>query len=206
MPKLSQGGLVALELLGIAEPARGVEKGDAAMAELEKMRDGVEGAAPVVDRHGVDAGVAIVAKSDHGKVRFAERQDVLEPVVIGRVDEDAVDLARAEDVERADLVLANVVAGGEHQRVAVRVELALDRARGKSERRVHDIGQDQADGLGRPADERAGDMIGQIVEALGGREDEVPRLLGDSQAAAKRQRHGVDGEAGRRGDILQPGA
>ena len=202
---VAQGRRIAVVFLAVAERARRIEEGDGTMAEPDQMLDRLVGAAAIVDADDVEAGVGIGDEEDDRIARFAQRPDALELAMGGRIDEDAVDLARAEDVERGDLLVEDVVARREHQTVAARRQLALDRAGGERQRRVHDVGEDQADGLGLAADQRLGDLIGEIVQLSRRGEDEIAGLLRDAPALAQRQRHRIRREAGGERDILEAG-
>ena len=165
--------------------------------------DRLVGAAAIVDADDVEAGVGVGDEENDRIARIAQRPDAVELAMGGRIDEDAVDLTRAEDVERGDLLVEHVVARREHETVAARRQLALDRAGGERQRRVHDVGEDQADGLGLAADQRLGDVIGEIVQLARRGEDEIAGFLRDAPALAERQRHRIRREAGGQRDILE---
>ena len=176
-----------------------------AMAEFDEMAGRLVGAAPLVDAHRVDPGIRIADQQHDRVVGVAQRPDVIELAVAARIDQHAVDLAGAEHLEDPDfLVERRCWRWRTACRSRVRASASLDRLRGVGQGRIGDVGQHQADGLGLAADQRLGDLVGQVVE-LGRRlRISVARLLGNARAFAQGQRDRVDRKAGPVGDVLQP--
>ena len=184
-PRLDHGAQRAVMLFAVAEQLRRIEHGDAAMATLDQVLHGPVCAAAVVDGHDVETRKRNVGEHQDRISRLPDGPDMFQPLVVGRIDQDAVDLARAEHFQRASFLGGVMVAGSQHQRIAALRELLLEKPRDQGQRRVHDVGQHQPDRPGFAADQRLRNGVGQIVQAARRRLDAVARLLGDTRTAAQ---------------------
>ena len=86
-------------------------------------------------------------------------------------DDQAVDAPLDEQLEVAGFALRVVGGVAQQDRVALGAGGVLDRPDELREVRVLDVGDDQAEGLGRPALERAGDARRPVLELARGGQD-----------------------------------
>ena len=196
--------LVALVFFVVAGLGLRVEEADALVAEADEMLHGAVGAAAVVDAHHIDTDIGAADEEDDREVA-AERLEMIELVVHRGVDEEAVDAARAEHLDNPLLFVERMVRGRKQRAVAARGERELDLLGGLGEGRVPDVGEDETDGLGLAAHQRAGDVVGLVVELGRGAADDVAGFGGDARTFAQGERHRVGGKAGLVGDVLEAG-
>lgn len=129
------GASGAFDLLTVVQDPATVEHGDAPMALGDQIARRLVAAGTVIDRHHLQAFLRQLRQHQQRIAGSANRPDMIEVAMVGRIDQNAIDLARLKQRERLLLVGDFAVAGGKHHAVAGRRQLTLDRARGQGQGR-----------------------------------------------------------------------
>ena len=172
------------------------------MAEAEQVFGRHARAEPVVDldeRHGLRVDVPVEAD---------DRQSVLDEArnPVGRqheaVDEDAVDLLRAEERKVLLLALGVALGGAEEHRVTALEGARLDAADEGGVERVRDVREEERDGLRRLRDEAPRDRVRLVAELLDRGVDRGARGRCDLTGPVQGARDGGGRHAGEPRDVV----
>ena len=169
---LLQGPLVAPQPLtrrvGIPRPA---DDGDAPVAQADEVGHRRVGGALVVDHHAVGGDADDVPVDGHdGHAHVQGPADGRLVLVRGGDDEPGGPLGR-HDPQAGGLPLGALVRVGQDEGVAVPARHVLGTAGDGREERVADVADDEAQDAGAPRAHVAGQVVGRVVELLGGLDD-----------------------------------
>ena len=162
----------------------------------------------VVGEDPIAAHVRVIVAVDHHDLD-AEAGQVAEQVRIAggvrRRQHDPVDLPLAQHVELRALLLRVLVRAAEQQAVAARADGGLETGDDFHEEGGHQVGDDDAECVGAPERETAGDRVGLVAEL--GDLGEHPRARGvaDVLAVVEDLGDGRDGHAELSGDPFHRG-
>ncbi len=202
-PGASKGGPVPV--LAVADPRvapRRDDQRDPTVPQTGEVRHHLGGGGRPVDPHRRDAGPLHLAVQEHHRDVGALRHlgQVLGRA-LGRAEDEPVRAALEQVRDVPPLALGIPPAAGEDQAVARRGELVLGPARHVREEGARDVAHDEADRLGLPADQAAGDVARVEPELR-------DRLLhpragqrGDVILAVDEAGHRLVGHAGDPGDV-----
>ena len=181
---------------------------DRAAPEIEQVRGGELPDLLVVGEDAVALDARVIVAVDHDE-RRALRGQLLQHVGVARGmrrrEHDAVHLAAAQHLELRAL-LAGILAGAaQQQAVAAHAGDRLDAGDDLDEEGVHQIRDDDAEGVGAAEAQAAGDGVALVAELLDFREDAGAGGLADVVVVVEHLGDGRDRDAELAGDPLHRG-
>ena len=132
-------------------------------------------------------------------------QDVGVARAVRRGEDDAVDLTAAEHGELGPLLVRILAGAAEQQAVAAHARHRLDAGDDFHEEGVHQVGDDDAEGVGAAQAEAAGDGVALVAELVHLGEHAGARGLADVVVVVEHLRDRGDRDAELAGDALHGG-
>ena len=150
----------------------------------------------------------MIVAVDHHEADPKRRQALQQVGVAGGVDggeDDAVDLPLAEHLDLGALLGGVLVGAAEQQPVAARARDRLEAGDDLDEERVHQVGNDDAEGVGAAKREAAGDGVHLVAELGHLRQHAGARRVADVVAIVEDLGDGGDRHAELAGDPFHRG-
>ena len=199
------GPQIALLFFGVAQGGGAVDQGNPCVAIVDQMGHRLEGPGAFVHADGVDPGIGITDQQHDRVVAPAQGADMIQLPVTARKNQHPVGAPCPEGLDHLRLDGQGVVRGCKQGRIAAFGQFDLDRLRHSCQNRVLQVGQDQPDRPRLALNQRAGDMVGQIVQPLRRLQDRGARVIRNPAAAAQGKADGVDRKPRLFGDVFQAG-
>ena len=136
-------------------------------SEIEEVRRGQHADAFIIGQDAVTLDARMIVAVDHhdgGAESSQLPQQVLIRGTVHRREDDAVDLAAAQHLEFCPLFRRVLARAAQQQSIAARACDRLDARDDLDEKRVHQIGDDDADGMAAAKCQAAGDGVSLIPE------------------------------------------
>jgi hypothetical protein len=181
---------------------------DGAAAEVQQVIGRQVADALVVCQHAVAFHARVIVPIDHhegGPLLGQLLQQAGDPRAVRRREDDAVDLAAAQHLELRLLFLRVLAGAAQQQSISARAGHRLDAGDDLDEERVHQVGDDDAEGVGAAKAEAAGNRVTLVAEFFDLGEDAGAGGLADVGAIVEHLGDGGDGDTELAGDPLHGG-
>ena len=188
---------------------RAADVRDRLATQIEEMRRREHADALVVGQHAVAVHPRVIVAVDHHD-RGAESRQLPQQILVRRAvhrrEHDAVDLPAAQHLELGALFRRVLTRAAQQQSVAAHARNRLDARDDLDEERVHQIGNDDANGVAAAKCQAAGDGVALITELLDLGEHAAARGLADVPMIVQDFGNRHDGNAELAGDPSHRGS
>ncbi len=143
----------------------------------------------VVGGDGVEAGEAEAAIDQHGRRQVGRARGEGGDVVARRRNDEAVGLARQQDLDAVRFLLGVLVAAHQQDLIVGLGRQLLDAMHQRGEERVGEVGDDDADGARLLPAQAGGEVIGPVAKLRHRRQHALLAVVGNRAAAGQHVGH-----------------